>query len=184
MRQKRTEETLLLAGRRQLGNMMGCVQAYRRSLPPGLSCSRNTQAELGAKLGVSRRTAQRWARHGTRVLPKEMADLVALVHPYDADLARELATTLGQTLEGLGVVPPPAPALPPCAPPVPLPPPPAAIVDAVVCAAAEAMNLTPRDVRRGLHAAFARAHELGLSVGGVVDALTVSLPEPARVGAG
>jgi hypothetical protein len=109
-----------------------------------------------------------------------MANLVAMVHPHDADLAVELAMTLGQTLESLGVVPPP-PLPPPPAPPAPPPTPSAAIVDSVVCAAAEAMELTPGDVRLGLHAAFARAQELGLSVGGVVDALKVSL-DAARVG--
>jgi hypothetical protein len=140
----------------------------------------STQAELGEKLGVSRRTAQRWARHGTSLLPQEMAALVALVHPSDADLAGELAMTLGQTLESLGVVPPPAPPLLPHAPPAPPLVPYAAIVDAVVCAAAEAMELTPRHVRLGLHAAFARAQELGLSMGGVVEALKASLPDPAR----
>jgi hypothetical protein len=48
--------------------------------------------------------------------------------------------------------------------PPPPPPPPSTdeIVDAVVCAAAEAMDLMPREVRPALLAAFARARRLGL----------------------
>jgi hypothetical protein len=145
-----------------------------------------TQSGLGAMLGVSRRTAQRWASHGATLVPARLASLVEYIHPHEPALARELAATLGQTLEDLGIVPPPPPPppqRPPPPPPAPPPPPSAAIVDAVVCAAAEAMELTPREVRAGLHAAFARARELGLSVEGVVDALKASLPRPARVGA-
>jgi hypothetical protein len=97
------------------------------------------------------------------------------VHPLDAQLAAVLAATMGSTLEGLGVVRPPPPPLPPPAP-APPPPPPAGVVDAVVCAAAEAMELTPRDVRLGLHAAFSRAQEIGLSVDVVVRALESKLP--------
>jgi DNA-binding XRE family transcriptional regulator len=139
-----------------------------------------TQAKLGETLGVSRRTAQRWASGGGYLLPERMLDLVQRVHPHNAQLAGVLAATLGSTLEGLGVVQPPPPPLPPPVP-APPPPPPVGIVDAVVCAAAEAMELTPREVRLGLHAAFSRAQEIGLSVEVVVAALKATLPAPASV---
>ncbi len=127
-----------------------------------------TQEGLGAMLGVSRRTAQRWANSG--VPATSLPDLARVVHPRAPDLAREIATHMGVTLEGLGIAPPPAPAdLAPQLPaPLPLPPPPRplpdGVVDAVVCAAAEAMSLMPAQVRPGLYAAFARAKEIGLEV--------------------
>jgi hypothetical protein len=40
------------------------------------------------------------------------------------------------------------------------------------------MELTPRDVRLGLYAAFSRAQEIGLSVDVVVRALQSKLPTP------
>jgi hypothetical protein len=127
--------------------------------------------------GVSRRTAQRWASGGTTLTTDQMLTLVRLVHPHDPAVAAALAVTLGSTLEGLGVVKPPPPPLPAPAP-APPPPLPAGIVDAVVCAAAEAMELTPRDVRPGLYAAFSRAQEIGLSVEVVLKALKATLPTP------
>ena len=176
-----------------------------------------TQAGLGESLGVARRTAQRWAQSG--VPPYHMADLARLVHPYDPDLAAEIAAAVGTTLEALGlVVPAAAPALAPAAAPAlasapavtsegmraavasapgpasaPAPAMPDAVVDAVVCAAAEVMNLPPRDVRAGLHAAFASAKEIGLTVDAVERALRAkqqapratparrALPSPLRV---
>jgi hypothetical protein len=168
-----------------------------------------TQAGLGEALGVARRTAQRWAQSG--VPSYYMPDLAKLVHPHDADLAAEIAAAVGTTLEALGlVVPAAAPALESA--PVPQPavasamasaavasegtraavasasgPAPAmpdAVVDAVVCAAAEVMNLPPREVRAGLHAAFASAKEIGLTVDVVERALRAKQqaprPAPAR----
>lgn len=150
-----------------------------------------SQAELGAKLNVSRRTAQRFAAQG--VPPQWMKDLIALVYPVDAALAAEMAESMGHTLESLHVVAPPAPPAPEPLPPVlpsapalaPPPPPPApdGIVDAVVCAAAEAMEMMPRDVRPGLLAAFARARDIGITVEMVERVLRADLaaasPPPA-----
>jgi hypothetical protein len=135
-----------------------------------------TQAGLGKMLGVSRRTAQRWSESG--VPGHSLALLAEAVHPYDASLAGQIASTLGTTLEALGIVQPPP--LPPPASPAPPAPPPSGVVDAVVCAAAEAMNMTPRDVRPGLHAAFARAKEIGLTVDVVERALGLKLGAPAE----
>jgi hypothetical protein len=135
-----------------------------------------TQAGLAERMGVSRRTAQRWARFSVPdfYLPR----LAKLVHPHDPDLAAEMAASLGATLESLGVVPPPAPV--PLAPaPAPTPPPPSdGVVDAVVCAASDAMNALPRDVRAGLLAAFTRAREIGVDIPMVERVLRAQLAPP------
>ena len=72
---------------------------------------------------------------------------------------------MGHDLVTLGIVAPPAPAPPP--PTLPA----EDVVDAVVCAAADAIHVTPRDVRPALLAAFARARRLRLSVEVVEQAL-------------
>jgi hypothetical protein len=137
---------------------------------------RTTQVGLGAMFGVSRRTAQRWSDRGfpSTQLPK----LASLVHPLDPKLAAAIAAAAGTTLEALGIVrpepAPPPPLLPPPAPPLP-----DSVVDAVVCAAAEAMDTMPRHARAGVHAAFARAKELGVDVAFVERVLRAQLPPPA-----
>jgi len=137
-----------------------------------------SQVGLGKMMGCSRRTAQRWAARGVPAyyLPK----LAAIVHPHDPDLAVEIARSTGRTLEQLGIVRPAPPAQP--APPPPPAPPPDRIVDAVVCAAADTMQLIPAAVRPGLYAAFACAVEMGLSADFVAGVLRDSLqPQaPAR----
>jgi hypothetical protein len=45
------------------------------------------------------------------------------------------------------------------------------LVDAVVCAAAEAMSLSPQAVRPAVLAAFARARDAGLTLDAVVEVL-------------
>jgi hypothetical protein len=132
-----------------------------------------TQEELGRMLGVSRRTAQRWSSQG--IPSYELIDLARLVHPRDPALASQIVTALGTTLEAQGIVrpaPPPPPAQHSSAQP---PPTPDGIVDAVVCAAAEAMEMMPKEVRPGLYAAFARAKEIGLTVDVIERALRSKL---------
>jgi hypothetical protein len=46
------------------------------------------------------------------------------------------------------------------------------LVDSVVCAAAEAMSLSPQATRPSVLAAFARARDAGLTLAAVVAALT------------
>ena len=118
-----------------------------------------TQAALGKMLGVSRRTAHRWGASG--VPSHELTGLARLVLPHDRALAVRIAAAVGTTLEAAGIEQPPPP---------PAPPP-----DGVVCAAAEAMEMMPREVRPGLHAAFARAREIGLTVDVIEHALRVKL---------
>jgi hypothetical protein len=140
-----------------------------------------TQQQLGEKLGVSRRTAQRFVGHG--VPHYHLQALARLVHPHDRELAAEIARHAGATLVSLGLEepppPPPAPAPvepPPPAPPPPPPPPADGVVDAVVCAAAESKDAKPSDVRPMLLAAFARAREIG------VDAVFVERVLRAQLG--
>jgi transcriptional regulator with XRE-family HTH domain len=114
---------------------------------------------LAAKLGVSRRTGQRWtARGGPSAM--YLQRLAVLVYPADAALAAEIATASGTTLGALGVLP----LHPPPAAPVPTAAPPDRVVDAVVCAAAESIHVAPQNVRPALLAAFSCARELGLTV--------------------
>ncbi len=138
-----------------------------------------SQGDLGKLLGVSRRTISRWVSSFPGVTEPQVHTLVRAVHPRNPVLAAELAAHVGQTLVGLGVVPPPAPAAPapaPPPPPRPLPPIPL-LVESVVCAAADALETKPAAVRDALTAAFVRAQKMGLSVEEVVRALCPR-PEP------
>jgi hypothetical protein len=53
------------------------------------------------------------------------------------------------------------------------------VVDCVVCAAIEALPMTPAAMRVPLLAAFKRARELGISVEVMERALAASAPPPA-----
>jgi hypothetical protein len=105
--------------------------------------------------------------------PSRLRRFLSTVYPVDAALAAEIAAAGGTTLEALGVLPPPPPPAPAPPPPVPVTPP-DRVVDAVVCAAAEAMQVMPQSVRPAVLAAFACARELGLTVEGVERVLRAS----------
>jgi hypothetical protein len=144
-------------------NLVPLLIAARRIL--GVS-----QGRLGELLGSSHHTGQRWETAGSVPMPSQLHDLARRVYPRDPKLAAELAIAGKSSLEALGVV---APAPPPAAPP-PAPKPLPAIedvVDAVVCAAAEAIDVLPKTIRPALKAAFARARRLGLTVEEVEKAL-------------
>jgi hypothetical protein len=130
---------------------------------------------MSEALGVSERTGQRWAAGG---FPSyHLVDLARVVHPHDPTLAAEIAEAAGGTLVSLGIVKP-APAAP--ARPNGSDGPPAGVVDAVVCAAAEAMQLPPHLLRPALLAALVRARELALPVDFVEKTLAASLEPPGR----
>jgi transcriptional regulator with XRE-family HTH domain len=126
-----------------------------------------TQEELGNALRVSKRTVARWETGQAYLGVNEVRDLVRLVHPQDRALAAELASSASESLESLGLevsqAPPPLPSH--------------LVVDAVVCAAADALEAAPNTVRAALHAAFKRARDLRLSVDDVEKALS---PAAAR----
>jgi transcriptional regulator with XRE-family HTH domain len=134
-----------------------------------------TQEQLGSRLGISRRTAQRRAGGGTPSY--EVLPLIGLVYPHDPKLAAEMAASMGKTLEELGIGLQ-TPAAADVAAPPSLPSLPDGVVDAVVCAAAEAMELLPRDVRPGLLAALARAREIGVGAEQVERVLRDALAPP------
>ncbi len=128
-----------------------------------------TQQEFGEALGVSRRTVTRWYKHSPLLTMEQLRTLARLVHPRDPELAAEIAWTVSESLESLGIVPPAPPPAPGPAAPAPLPT--AVVVDSVVCAAAEALGVAPGAVRGALLAAFRRTRALRLSLQEVETAL-------------
>jgi transcriptional regulator with XRE-family HTH domain len=125
-----------------------------------------TQDELGKLLGVSRRSISRWVAGGTALSAEQVSTLARAVYPANASLATKIAAHGSTTLEGLGIVQPSKP-IEPARPP----PPPPRLVDVVVCAAADALDASPRAVRPAVNAAFEAAHDVGLDVEGVVRGL-------------
>jgi transcriptional regulator with XRE-family HTH domain len=125
-----------------------------------------SQREFGPALLLSHRTASRWDTG--RAVPDAgtLRHLATLLVPVDLALAQEVAAHANETLEELGLV---APAPPPQAPRPPVTA--HDLVDAVLCAGAEASDASPRALRPVLHAAFRRARELGLTVDEVEAAL-------------
>ncbi len=117
---------------------------------------RLSQAELGKRLGASARTGHRWAVGRAHPSATQLARLAELVHDANPDLAEVIADAAGTTLEKLGLVKPSEGATPALTPD--------RVVDCVVCAAAEAMDVPPKAIRAALLAAFARARELGITV--------------------
>jgi hypothetical protein len=137
--------------------------------------------DLAKLVKLSPRTITRWWSNESSPSGDHVLAILRAVHPKDATVSAQLATQLGHTLETLGVVvrPPPAPPAPP--PPPPPPPRPASdrLVEAVVCAAAEALESTPAAVRPVLRAAFARARKLRMTVEEIDEALSPALRAPA-----
>jgi hypothetical protein len=133
------------------------------------------QRELGDLMQSSERTVQRWYAGRGVPYPNQITRLVLAVHPRDPDIARRLAAGIGQTLESLGVVAPPPPPAPP--PPLAAAPPPGpspltpVLVESVVAAAAEALDVSPRVARPAVLAAFERARAAGVAVEEVIAAL-------------
>lgn len=118
-----------------------------------------TQVGLAEALGASRRTGQRWDANKSYPAESQLVELAKRVHPVDPTLAADIAASLETTLDALGLGPPAASLATPVA------------IDSVVCAAAEAMDASPRAVRSGLLAAFSRARELQLTLEAVEKAL-------------
>ncbi len=140
------------------------------------------QRSLGDLLGLSRRTIQRWDAGKSSPTSWQLEKLATAVHPRDADLAAKLAASAGTTLEALGLVSPPPAAVVPAPGPPPLSP--RHLVDVVVCAAAEALNVAPPAVRPVLLAAFRKAREVGLKVEDVEAVLGTPTPAPGNRPAG
>jgi hypothetical protein len=136
-----------------------------------------TQREFGAAVGASHRTAVRWDAGHASPGPSDLRAMAALVLPHDRDLAIEIAASMHETLQSLGLEAPPPP------PPAPLPPPlprPAAedLVDILVCAAVEATGQPPAAMRPLIYRLFKRAREVGLETRDVERALQPPPPAP------
>jgi hypothetical protein len=97
-----------------------------------------------------------------RATVQELTKLAELVRPRDAALADKL-------LVAAGVAPQRPPAASAQADARGLPR--SHVVDGVLCAAAEAADLSPKAMRRALLAAFERAQTVGLSVAEVIAGL-------------
>jgi hypothetical protein len=140
-----------------------------------------SQRELGELLGASRRSIIRWQQRGTILLARSWEELARACYPHDRDLAAQCAAYAGQTLEGLGLERPPSPPQAPAPPPLPSPvasapsrPRPAAghMADSVVCAAAEAMQVTPQAIRPGVLAVLERVVGLGMTAQEALEAMS------------
>ena len=139
---------------------------------------------LAAATGLSVRTISRWINgDGGMMLPGHYHSLAHAMFPHDAAFAAEIATMGGTTLEALGLVKAPDTSLVavPTATGKPEGISPAQL-DAILCAGAETLDVSPRQLRPALAAAFARAHELGLSTGALARAFAASSERkpPAR----
>jgi hypothetical protein len=161
-------------------------------LPLLLTLARETlhlnQLGLAQVLGSSLRTVQRYEARRATPPAWELHRLADAVRPLDADLASQIDVWAPRPAPppppATASVPAastvlPAPALP-APPPLPPPVPAGVLVDAVVCAAAEAMSLSPQAIRPAVLAAFARARDVGLTMEAVVEVLAPPpLPAPA-----
>ncbi len=129
-----------------------------------------TQQEVADAIGSSLRTVQRWSSASSQPTAGHMCKLAVLVHPRDPKLAAELAERVGQTLETLGVVAPPAPRADAAAAARPqsvLD----ALVSSVVAAAAEALDVSPRLARPALVAALRQARTVGVGLDEILSVL-------------
>ena len=139
------------------------------------------QAGLADLVGSSLRSVQRWETRRATPYAWELHRLADAVRPHNAGLASQIDEWAPRPAPPAPPVIASAPVLPAAAlsPPPPLPPaiPAGVLVDSVVCAAAEAMSLSPQAVRPAVLAAFARARDAGLTLEAVVGVLA---PTPPR----
>src|SRR5579883_1204278 len=139
-----------------------------------LGMSRDDFARL---LGFSKRTVIRWESGQSTLAPETLGKLATAVHRKDPALAERIARAGDRTLEELGITrlhPPPEAkaASDGAAPPLPD----ECLVDAIVCAAADALKVVPEAVRPAVYAAFRRARELRMSAEAVERALRAFAP--------
>jgi transcriptional regulator with XRE-family HTH domain len=127
-----------------------------------------TQEELGEALGASQRTVQRWEAGSSSPSPDTMCDLARRVYPVDAGLAAQIAGSAGESLGSLGLA-----ATDPAGGASK-----DVVRDAILCVAADAMNVAPAVARAGLAAAFVRARALGVAAA-ELEALVTPVAKPA-----
>jgi hypothetical protein len=134
-----TQAFMALQNPTQIGNLIG-----RTGLAIGAG-----PAELAKHFDASRRSVSRWIAEGTLLSREKLTMLTELAYERDPALAREIAAAVGETLVSLGVE---AASSGPTQAALPV----SRLVDVVVCAAAEAMDASPRAIRPALLAASAR----------------------------
>ncbi len=161
MADRRSTETLLYEARRAMGW---------------------SQRDLARALGVSIRTGERWSAGRSAPSNSVLVELARLLFPRDPDLALEIDARGRGGLRKYGhpepppLVRPAPPSPPPAPPPIPL----ERRVDIVVCAAAAALDASPRAVKPAVVAAFRAAVESGLSPAEVVHGLAEPPPPSQR----
>jgi transcriptional regulator with XRE-family HTH domain len=169
------------------------VRPFKRMLIYAREALGMDQGDLAGAMGVSRRTIIRWQKGQTTPVEAQIRELAAMVRQQDEDLADELlASAMFELLvrpEEVGaspavpgegrdlmaapsVVAAPQASATPAEPPQPPGPAPPHLIDAIVCAAADAADMIPRTMRPPLRAAFSRAAQLGLSIESVVLGLS------------
>jgi transcriptional regulator with XRE-family HTH domain len=134
----------------------------KSTTPPVMMAARvlqTTPHALARRLGASARTGTRWKTGRSTPSPAVLTALAREVFPLDKGLAATLATAAGESLETL--FPRPSPTA-------------VALADAVVCAAADAMQAAPSAVRPALVAALARAKSLNLTLEALAASLTAA----------
>ena len=153
-----------------------------------------TATELAKLHGVSPKTIGRWLRGETSVSSIEIGELAPLVYPYDPQLSQRMFDFAREdaVLSKLSPPPglpqhehePPTPVPPPLVLPVLRPLPPLSVkarTDAVVCAACDAIDVSPRVLRPALLAAVREARELNLSLEEIEQQLAPRAPsKPAK----
>ena len=163
------------------------------------------QGRMAIHLEVSQRTLSDWENQYSIPDAKERLHFLYTLHGFAPDHVQEFAEIFGlRDHPGVApllpkdepAAPPPAPAPPPLLveaapppppppepPPVPEPPPPvaptrdeiAALVDAVVREAADAVDVRASDLRRGVHAVLEAIAESGASIDDTRAVLAVAV---------
>jgi transcriptional regulator with XRE-family HTH domain len=123
-----------------------------------------SQGQLGDLLGLSRQTIWRYQTGQSNPLGSSLQDLARRVRGVDAGLASRLAGAgSGARKASLKIATNKSAGGGPVETRL--------LADAIVCAAAEALDASPRAVRRALLAAFARARDTGLALDAIETAL-------------
>jgi transcriptional regulator with XRE-family HTH domain len=142
-------------------------------LPSLLSSARlalgASQEKFGTLLGVTRKTAARIETGQSLLSDGKFHTLARAVYPVDKALATQLAAAGYATLAEIGIVEAPVP-LQKTAPAH-------VLGHALVCAAAEALDASPRAMRPVLVAAFQVAKDLGLTVEEALQTLAEAKPQ-------
>jgi hypothetical protein len=137
-----------------------------------------SQRKLAQICELDRRVVAKWQHGRQRPYPWHWERMARAVHPKNVDLAARLAAAGGHTLVSLGLQAPPATTRAAQVAPPPLV---AAthLVDSIVCAAAETMQVSPHAIRPALVAAFQRSIALGMGSDAVLAGLSPPAPPKA-----